>query len=458
MNEKTDAGLRASTLLYYALPAAVLALPTIPVYIYLPALYGVELGLGLATTGLILLAARMFDTVTDPLVGALSDRLHSAVGRRKPWIAVGALVAGLGLFKLLNPPEPVEADYLLTWSMVLYAGWTMFAVPYLAWGAELSRDYDERTRIASWREGMMLAGIVGAGTVAAIATQLGSSELQAVQALAWAAILLGVVVVPLLLWKVPDSSPPASKPTPLSFGRLTRGAALLFSNGPFVRLLSAWFLNGVANGVPAALFFLYMEHGLGAEADERSLLVLFYFAAAIAGIAFWLPLSRRFGKHRVWCWSMIAACLAFGAVPLIPEGGLWVFAAICLVTGLSLGADLVLPPAIQADVVAYDELRSGKARAGLQFAFWGMSTKLALALAVGLALPALELAGFDAAAPEPEEIRTLVVIYSLVPVVIKTIAIAVVWRFPITARKHSVIRRRLDRKRLALNTMEEKAR
>ncbi len=445
MRGDRHAKLPAPVLSSYALPALVLALPTIPVYIHLPALYGIELGLGLATTGLVLLIARVFDTVTDPLVGALSDRFGLGGSRRKPWIAAGALIAGLGLFKILNPPGTVDAAYLLGWSVVLYAGWTMVAVPYLAWGAELSPDYNERTRITAWREAMTLVGILGAGLAHALAVRLDGSERDAVGMIAWVAILLGLLVMPLLLWKVPEVPVPRKSPAATSMRGLRAGAVLLLTNRPFLRLLSAWFLNGLANGIPAALFLIYLEHGLGADSGQRSLFVLLYFLAAVGAISLWLPLSRRFGKHRVWCWTMAAACLAFAVVPFLPPGAFAPFAAVCIVTGVALGADLVLPPAIQADVVDYDRLRSGRSRAGLQFALWSMSTKLALALAVGIALPILEASGFDPDAPGEGEIRMLAVIYALVPVVIKMTAIAVVWRFPLTAGRHAVIRRRLSR-------------
>jgi len=143
---------------------------------------------------------------------------------------------------------------------------------------------------------------------------------------------------------------------------------------------------------------------------------------------------------------MILACTAFVAVPVIPSGTLIAFAIVCLITGMALGADLALPPAIQADVVDYGAFRSGRARAGLQFALWGMSTKLALAAAVGLALPGVEALGFDPGSPTQSGINSLVVIYALVPVVIKILAITVVWRFPLTPEKHAIIRRRLDRR------------
>lgn len=441
------------TLLAYTLPALVVALPTIPVYIHLPALYGVQLGLGLTATGFVLLLARMFDTITDPLIGALSDRFGFKGARRKPWIAVGAVIAGIGLVKLLNPAPNVTESYLLVWSVVLYAGWTMLAVPYLAWGAELSRDYDERTRITAWREGLALIGILGAGILTATTAKLGWTDVQSTGAIAWMAVGLGAIVIPLLLYFVPDeyrSDRPKPMPGAQSWWRESRlSVRSMMANGPFLRLISAWFLNGLANGVPAALFFIYLEDGLAADAEVRPLFVLTYFAAAVSAIPLWLALSRRHGKHRVWCWAMISACLAFALVPLLQPGAFFAFTVVCVVTGMALGADLALPPAIQADVVDYDRFRFGRDRAGLQFALWGMSTKLALALAIGLSLPLLDALGFKSGSSTETGILALVVIYAIFPIVIKATAIAVIWTFPLTAQKHAVIRRRLDRRRSA---------
>jgi len=436
------------------MPAFVVALPTIPVYVHLPQLYGIELGVGLAATGFVLLASRLFDTVTDPLVGALSDRFHFRGSRRKPWIAAGAVVAGIGLVKILSPPAGVESAYLLTWSVVLYAGWTMVAVPYAAWGAELSADYDERTRITSWREGFTLLGLVGAGAVSAVMAGRGWSPTESIAAIAWFAVALGALVLPLLLWRVPDRLPAEQPRAALGIGRWRAVARSLMRNRPFLRLLSAWFLNGIANGIPAALFFIYLEHGLGVAAADRPLFVLAYFVAAVAAIPLWRWLSRPYGKHGAWCLAMAAACVAFVTVPWLPPGAFAAFAVVCVVTGMAFGADLALPPAIQADVVDYDTLRSGRARAGLQFALWGMSTKLALAGAVGLGLPGLEAAGFDPAVPSEQGRWALVVIYALVPVAMKLAAMALVWRFPLDARRQAIIRRRLDRRALAAQVIK----
>lgn len=449
--------MRGTTLFAYALPAVVVALPTIPVYIVLPSLYGIELGIGLAATGLILLGARLFDTLSDPLVGALSDRLAFRGNRRKPWIGAGAVVAGIGLHMVLSPPDWAGGLYLLGWSIVLYGGWTMVSVPYMAWGADLSHDYDERTRITAWREGAGLVGLVGAGAATAAATGAGWSERESVAALAWAAIAMGLVAFPLLLSRVSEPSPYIVLRHLASRPDLRRAFRDLVENQTFLRLLAAWFLNGLANGVPAALFFIYLEHRLGADAAERPLFVLLYFVSAVGAIPLWKILSERLGKHRAWCWAMAAACVVFACVPLIPQGGFAAFGLVCVVTGAALGADLALPPSIQADVVDYGTWRTGTRRAGLLFSLWGMSTKLALAVAVGLALPGVEMAGFDPDNPTAVGIHALVVIYALLPAVTKAMAIALVWRFPLTAEKHTVIRRAINRRQARTDGKKEAA-
>ncbi|MBK8906996.1 MAG: MFS transporter [Rhodospirillales bacterium] len=434
-----------SMLLFYALPAVALAMPTIPVYVYLPTFYAETLGLGLAATGLVLLAARILDVVTDPLIGIASDRLRLPGGRRKPWIVIGAVLAAVALVQMFEPPETVTVGYLAVWAAALYLGWTLVAIPYTAWGAQLTGDYHGRARIAGAREAAMILGIVVAAGVPAAALALGAAEGEELAAVAWLAIAIGGPALALLLWRVPE---PPREAAPVAATPRLRALASMYHNKPFVRLVSAWFINGLANGLPAVLFPLYLDHVLQASPLARNLLILAYFVAGIAAIPMWLGLSRRFGKHRTWCGAMVMACAAFVWVPFLAAGDIAAFSVVCIVTGMALGADLALPPAMQADVVDLDTLRTGRERAGLFFAIWSMATKLALGAAVGLAFPALQALGFRAGVDNPESaLLALALIYALLPTMLKLAAVAVVWRHPITARRHGIIRRRLDGRR-----------
>ena len=439
------AQINRKTLLAYALPALALAMPTIPAYVYLPTFYAETLGLGLAATGAVLLVARMLDVFTDPLVGVISDRFPTRWGRRKPWILLGGVLAALALVQLFQPPPEVTTGYLLVWSVVLYLGWTLVAVPYTAWGAELSDDYDERSRITGAREAAMIVGIIGASSMPAMVTAMGYDQQQGLATVAWLAIAIGVPSIGFLLWRVREVDRARARPL-ASVSMLTASREIL-RNKPCVRLLSAWFINGLANGLPAVLFLLYLQHGLGAGETAQGVLILAYFVSGIAAIPLWLRLSARIGKHRAWCSAMILACLAFVWVPLLGEGDLVAFFVICVLTGMALGADLALPPAMQADVVDLDSLRTGKRRAGVFFALWSMATKLALACAVGLAFPVLDLLGFEAGGVNsPAAILALAILYAGVPTLLKVIAIAVTWNHPITAKRQAVIQKAISRR------------
>lgn len=439
--------LRFARALAYAAPGFALAIPLVPVFTFLPTLYARDAGVGLARTGSILFLARVLDFLVDPLIGLGSDRLRTPLGRRKPWIMAGAVAAGAALVALFAPPAGAGAWYLLLWLALLYVGFTAVQVPYTAWGAELVQDYNERTRIAGMREGLSLVGIVAAGALPVIAALAGLPERTGMIAIAWLAILCGGPTIAILVWRVPEGQArAAAMPRALALGPV-------IANRPFLRLFCAWFVNGLATGLPAVLFPLYVQHGLAAGQTARSVMIFAYFAAACAAIPLWLRLSRRFGKHRVWCGAMVMAMAAFVWVPLLRPGDEAAFLVVCLVTGAALGADLVLPPAMQADVVDLDQLRTGQARAGFYFAIWGMGTKLALGAAAGAAFLALAAAGFDPnRANGRGALFALAALYALAPVALKAGAVALVWNYPLTQRRQATIRRRLERRGLTASS------
>lgn len=431
--------LSAWTLAAYSAPAFAFAAPTIPVYIYLPAVYADELGLGLIGTGGAILVARAFDTISDPVVGALSDRTRSRHGMRKPWIVLGAVAAAIGLFMLAYPPAAANAVYLTLALVVLFSGWTAVNVPYLAWGAELARDYDARTRLTSAREGVALAGMLVAAGVPALVDGTSSARFQLT---AWMAIAIGAIAVPILARYVPDRALMRDCQTAQSSGS-ARTIASMVANLPFVRLAVAWFINGLANGLPAVLFIFYLTYALAVDASVQPVFVVAYFLSSLLAIPGVIWLSQWVGKHRAWCLAMIAACAAFATVPLLtPEHVVW-FGVVCVVTGAALAADIVLPPALQADVIDLDRLRHGEERTAIYMAVWNVAAKSATALAAGLGLVAVGGAGFDPTAVDERGIMALVVAYSIVPIGLKLAAIALLWSFPLTARRHAAIRNRL---------------
>lgn len=426
---------RAATLAAYAAPALPLGMLYFPVYVYLPPFYAAR-GVDLAVLGAILLGARLLDAVTDPAMGVLSDRMTSRWGRRRPWLALACLPILIAAWQLFMPPEAPTAFHAGFWLVALTLAWTMAMTPYYAWGAELATGYAERTRVTSWRES---AGLVGA-VLAAILYASADPETGLSRIMLALAILLPVAT----LWavrRVPEPRDWSCRRLPLSESIRTAAA-----NRPFRRLLAAYFINGLANGLPAALFLFFVEHRIGAP-DLAGPLLALYFLAAIVGAPVWARLSGRFPKNRVWCGAMLYACAIFLAALTLGHGDQVAFAVIAGLSGLALGADLSLPPAMQADVVDADTAATGEQRTGAYFAVWSVATKAALAVAGGGALAILAGAGFDAAPGAINgagALAALSLLYAGAPVALKLLAIALVWGFDIDASAQAALRAQIE--------------
>jgi len=419
----------------YGLPGFALAGLLLPLYVYLPVYYAQDLGLGFAVTGSVLLLARLWDMATDPVMGFFSDRIVTRWGRRRPWLLIGCPVILIGIWYLFMPPAGAGWAHLLVWSIVLYSGATLVQLPYLAWGAELSPDYHERSRVTAAREAFVVCGTLA---VAAFPALVGGDTAASLELIAWMLVIAFPLTIIAACGTVPER--PVQPRTTFDW---QQGLRLMRQNRPFRRLVAAYFLNGVANGLPASLFLLFVEHGLG-RPDLSGALLFLYFLCGVGSVPVWLAASRRFGKHRVWVAAMVTACAAFVWVPMLGPGDVLWFAVICGLTGFTLGADLVLPPSMQADVIDVDTAKTGRPRTGLYFALWGLATKLALALAVGLAFPLLDLSGFQRSGGDAQTgLVALAALYSLAPVVFKLGAAALMRGFPITKERHAELRRRI---------------
>ena len=438
-------------LVAYALPALPLAVLTLPLYIVVPTYYAASLGVPLAAVGQALLLVRLFDALSDPVVGVLADRTRPRFGRRRSWFIASVPITVLAVWMVFVPAEGAGALWLFGFGALLSLGTTASLIPYWAWGAELATDYHGRNRSVGVREAVVVLGTLVATATPAIGEALGAPDggLALWILACFVAVLLPVTAVVAVAF-VPeprDYSRPAvdAKEGALSFARLLTGLRGMAANRPFAILLTAFVLNGIANGLPATLFLFFVNERL--QAPEWAGILLFsYFLCGVAGVPLWLRLSGRFGKHRTWCAAMLFNCAVFATVPLLGPGDALPFLAICLLTGVALGADLVLPSSIQADVIDVDTAAGGVQRTGTYVAAWGLGTKLALAAAVGIAFPILDLAGFKAGGgPQGETaLLALVALYAGVPLAMKIVAIAMMWNFPIGAAEQARLRATIE--------------
>ncbi len=406
--------LKKSTLFSYAATAIPLAMLGLPLYIYLPTFYTQSVGLSVTLVGVILFLARLTDVITDPIIGLYNDRYQSRYGKRKSFIVVGSFILIGSFYALIHPPVEHIELWLLGFSMLIYLGWSIVSIPYLAWSAEITADYHEKTRLSAAREIFTILGVLAALLLPYLYGVSESAD-KSLSILYISFVITLFIMLPITLTGTAEGTVKPSKHVTLT--ELRRLWEKIPSLG---RLQSAFMFNSLANALPATLFLFYVQLVLEEESKTGPLLLL-YFASGIVGLPFWTMLAKKIGKRKSWLASMALASAAFIFVPFLASGDLAFFALITFVSGLSLGADMALPSSIQADVV--QNIQNQKASyAGLLFGIWAMLTKFALALAVGLGFVILGAVGFEPEAPTALALSTLALLYGGAPVLFKMIS------------------------------------
>ena len=396
--------------LAYGLLGLPLAFVALPLYVLLPNHYANAFGMPLATLGAVLLGARLFDAAIDPLLGRWCDRLFARSLRSA--LAVGAasaVVLALGLAGLFFP-RVTGPEALVRWALVFLlvttTAFSQLGIAHQAWGARLGGDELQRGRIVAWREGCGLAGVVLASVLP------GLWGLPVMLAVFVAALALGW-----LAWTRaprPRLAPPAHP---------SADATSLWHPwrcAPFRRLLAVFMLSGIASAVPATLVLFFVQDRLLATPAQEPLFLGSYFLCAALAIPLWLKAVAHWGLARTWLAGMVLSIAVFASVVLLGAGDIAAFVAVCALSGAALGADLALPGALLAGVIAAQG-DSGR-HEGAYFGWWNFATKLNLALAAGLALPLLSALGYSPGTRDPEALRTLSLAYAVLPCALKLLA------------------------------------
>ncbi len=408
----------------YGLLGMPLAMAALPIYVHVPKFYADTLGLSLAAVGGWLLAARALDAIQDPLLGWWSDRRRARPGGRWVFVAAGAPLLSLGMVGLFDPPfwdAGALGGWLIANLVLVYTAYSLITVSYQAYGAEISDEPAERTRVTAWREGFALAGVFLAAVLPEVLRRgAGERDGFALFAFAFVPLLLAAALVSAL------RSPPAPVRLRDAAPGL-RSLALPLANAPFRRLALVFLFNGIAAAIPATLVLFFIEDVVR-RPDLTAAFLVAYFAAGALGLPAWVWLARRVGKARAWCLGMVLSIVAFAWAFLIGAGDAGAYLAICVLSGLGLGADLALPPSLLADVIDEDEARGRGRHEGAYFGLWNLVTKLNLALAAGIALPLLAAWGYrPGAANTGASLAALAGVYALLPCALKALAAAALW-------------------------------
>ena len=409
--------LSRAALFAYGLFGLPLALVALPIYVYVPQYYAEQFGMSLTAIGSALLAARMFDAFIDPALGLWIDRCKAQRGY--PYFILLALPAlAIGFVALFHPPAVVRAQpfiWFLASLLLVYAGFSLATIAHQSWGAALTQVRGERARLTGTREA---CGLVGVLIAAALPSVAGVGWLSAVfvGALAiGAALLIGRAPRPLVTRLDAAQGSLAALKEP-------------FRQARFRWLFAVFVVNGIAAAIPATLFLFFAKDRLQLGALAGLFLVL-YFAAAAVSLPLWVALAKRRGEAWAWLASMLLAIAAFVWVYALPSGAAIGFGIISVMSGFALGADLALPPALLAAVIAQAG-HEGK-REGAYFGAWSWATKMNLAIAAGVALPLLERLGYVPGTVDADGTQALRIGYALLPCSLKLLAAVLLWRAPL---------------------------
>ncbi|MDG2061861.1 MAG: MFS transporter [SAR86 cluster bacterium] len=436
------------TKFFYGLSEMPISIANVPLTAFIPNYYGSELGIPLAFIATILLVTRLFDCISDPLIGYLGDKTNTRWGRRKPWIFMSAPIIFFAVYKLFFPATDgsVDGNYLFIWLLVFWLGWTMLLIPYYAWGAELSPEYNERTSIAAWRAQIGMIANVASKVVPTLALLLfaygGTREV--IEMIGLAVLVLIPITIGATLYKVPESKDYNETRIPIM-----QGLRAMWGNHPFRVLVLAFGVCYIGMNLSTAVFLFYIR-GIVQEEEAGIVFLLCYYSSLLCGIPFWTWASKYLGKNKTWaagltCFVVVTPTYLF----LGPGDFLWTL-PVTTICGFGAGATYVMPHSMKADVIDIDRLETGEDRTALFFAVWSFVMKLGAALGPALALAMLSWSGFDStpgAYNGPDQLLGLRLIFGLsTPIFFGATAIIMLF-YPITEKKQIEVRKKIEEQR-----------
>lgn len=436
-----------AALVAYALPGIAASSAMTAVAAILPSLYAKYASVSLAAVGTLFGLMRIFDAISDPLIGYWSDQTRTRWGARKPWVVAGGLLTTLASFFLFLIPPKAGIGYFASWSVLFYLGYTMYQIPHMAWGSELTTDYEQRAGLFAYRGiaeslGGLVLPLVPLGLFyAGIAADTNYRPVVFLW-MGYATLILFPLTIAIAALYAPAGSAAEIQRTSV---KSLYGA--VFGNPPLLRFLGAYLVAGAGSGIFAALFFPYFDSFLKIG-DWMPHLLLVAMGGQLVSLPFWGWAVGRFGKHRTWAYGWIANSLILLPMIVLEPGPASAVPALVLTALYSFtnGVSSVAPFALLADVVDYEILKRNVDRAGNYYAFLLFIAKATGAVG-GLVFVFLGLVfGYqvaDGAVNDHLANLGMALSFCVLPGVFQILAVPLIWNFPIDRRRHATIRRRI---------------
>ncbi len=452
-----SAPLRRDLLIAFTLPTLILGVMHGPEG-QIQAIYAKHAGLSLAALAAAMLITKMFDAITYPLIGYLSDRSYARSGTRRSWTIAGTLLSMAGTWFLLRPPEDVSVLYFGVWTAVLYLGWKTIEIPLQAWSYGLSPDYGQRARVQAWRAMSQMAGNLLFFATPFIAVKLGYSDSTELdfRSLGVAAVIC-VLALPLattlLILRVPSGDYVAPPVQPRH--GIKEITAAVRSNPPLIRLFAAFLPVNLLAGMSGGVAYFYMDTYLGLSKEFPAIMIVSMLLSFI-GIPFWTVLSARYERHRVWASGLAIGGLACIGFALLTPGPLALTMCFLLYPLIILAlVGTVIVYTMSADIVDYGKLHTGEDHGGLYGSLFAFLQKSLLGVSAAASVALVGAFGFDATAKiqTASGVLGLKLAMAIAPAIGLIGGALIIWNYPLTRARVTEIQAALaerDRATLAL--------
>ena len=455
----------------YALPQVPVIFLAGPAASILQGIYAKYFGLALTTVAAVVLIARLFDAITDPLIGYFSDRYQHPLLGRKLFIVTGGLFfivssyflyAPFGIGSLWTDTQYIYSDvsavYFLCWFLAFYFSFTLFEIPHLTWASEIALNAQERNKLFSLRALATYLGILLFFSVPLLPF-FDSSEFTP-KVLVWSVLVATLLMLPLLFISVkivPSGSreilPQAQSKSAIK-GKLSTFIKAIYFNKPFLIFIGAFFFSGTALGMWYGLLFLFVDVYLG-MGDKLSFAFVVSSGVGIAMLKLWVYLANRIGKIVSWGLGNLLMLLGMlGTGFLSPGESNWLPLLLCMVfvTGGS-ATNMAIAPSLLSDIIDYGRWKFSLDNAATFFSLYALVAKANVAIGGALGLAIAGSYGFEVSNTVQTDgaIDALRFSIAWIPALIILGSFVCIALTPINVRRHKIIRRRLDARDLRVS-------
>ncbi len=393
-----------------------------------------------------LMVAKIWDAITDPLLGWISDKTNSRLGKRSIYLILGAAPLAISIMLVWFIPVGLSNTSAFVWICLsfMFFGtmWTITNVPYYSLSAELTRDYDERSSLTAYRMIMAVpAYILGAALTPVLAGAF-SSKQTGYHIVGIAYGLLGAAVLWIAVFGIREKKVAIVNNCQSSFN-LGKELLATFQNKPFVLLLLAFSISTIAFTLTRTFIAYFLTYNMGMESKVPVVMFLM-LASVVAALFPWKIISDRWNKGPAYALGLIIGAVAVGSSFFLTNNVLWLIYPVTIIAGIGFATTWVFPWAMVPDIVDYDHAHSGICRSGLYFGVWGLTTKVSEALGLAISGWVLQFSGYvPNATQSPTSLLFIKLFFGPVPALLFILSIPFLIWYPITRHSHTEIKNRI---------------